>query len=367
MTYLLVIGTRKGLFTAKSEDRRAWEVTGPHRLDAADYASMSAVYAVGVDPRSGRVLAGAESSHFGPSVWYSDDNGASWHEPGTAPIAFPEDTDASFTRVWQFAFGPEPDTVYAGVEPHALFRSTDAGLSFRLVRPLWDHPHRADWFPGAGGGAIHTILPGLLGAGDRAPEAMTVAMSTGGVYQTRDAGATWTPANKGVSAVFLPDEEPEYGQCVHKVAAAPNGVLYLQNHHGVYRSADPAGEGWTSIEEGLPSNFGFAVVTHPSRPETALTFPVISQEVHLPPGDRLGVYRTDDGGDSWRPVTEGLPQEPYFGIVLRDAACTDGADVPGFYFGTRTGDVYAATDDGDRWHQVAAHLPDVLCVRAVEV
>ncbi|WP_435108789.1 WD40/YVTN/BNR-like repeat-containing protein [Nocardiopsis synnemataformans] len=367
MAYLLVIGTRKGLFTARSEDRRAWEVSGPHRLDAADYASMSSVYAVGVNPHSGRVLAGAESSHFGPSVWYSDDGGATWHEPGSAPIAFPEDTDASLVRAWQFAFGDDADTVYAGVEPHALFRSSDGGLRFELVRALWDHPHRADWFPGAGGGAVHTILPGILGAGERVPGALTVAMSTGGVYQTRDDGASWAPANRGISAVFLPDEEPEYGQCVHKVAAGPGGVLYAQNHHGVYRSADPAGKGWTAVETGLPTDFGFAVVAHPHRPETALNFPVVSQEVHLPPDHRLGVYRTDDGGGSWRPFTEGLPRDPYFGIVLRDGACTDGADVPGFYFGTRSGDVYAATDGGDGWHPVVQHLPDVLCVRAAEV
>lgn len=367
MSYLLVIGTRKGLFTARSEDRRGWEVKGPHRLDAADYASMSSVYAVGINPHSGRLLAGAESSHFGPSVWYSDDLGQSWHEPGSAPLAFPEDADASLVRAWQFAFGDDADTVYAGVEPHALFSSDDGGLHFELNRGLWDHPHRANWFPGAGGAAIHTVLPGVLGAGDRSPEAITVAMSTGGVYQTRDAGASWAPANRGISAGFLPEEEPEYGQCVHKVTTAPDGSMYAQNHHGVYRSQDPAGQGWTSVETGLPTNFGFAVVAHPRQPLSALNFPVVSQEVHLPPGDRLSVYRTDDGGERWRPAMRGLPEDPYFGIVLRDGACTDGADVPGFYFGTRSGDVYAATDDGESWHQVAAHLPDVLCVRAAEV
>ncbi len=367
MAYLLVIGTRKGLFTARSEDRRRWEVKGPHRLDTADQADMSAVYAVGINPHGGRILAGTENSHFGPSVRYSDDHGRTWHEPGSAPIAFPPDTGASLIRTWQFAFGDDPHTVYAGVEPHALFRSSDGGTGFTLVRALWDHPHRADWFPGAGGGAIHTILPGVLGAGERVPGAMTVAMSTGGVYQTRDDGASWTATNRGISAVFLPEEEPEYGQCVHKVSAGPDGVLYAQNHHGVYRSEDPAGRGWTAVEEGLPSDFGFAVVAHPHRPGGAFNFPVVSQEVHLPPNDRLEVYRTDDGGNGWRPVTRGLPEDPYFGIVLRDGACTDGADVPGFYFGTRTGDVYATTDDGENWHQVVAHLPDVLCVRAAEV
>ncbi len=366
MTYLLVIGTRKGLFTARGEDRGTWEVRGPHRLDSADYASMSAVYAVGIDPHGGRILAGAESSHFGPSVWYSDDAGDSWHEPESAPLVFPEDTGASLTRVWQFAFGDVPGVVHAGVEPHALFRSADGGQSFELVRALWDHPHRAHWFPGAGGGAVHTILPGVLGGGDRSPEAMTVAMSTGGVYQTRDDGRSWSPANRGISAVFLPEEEPEYGQCVHKVALASDGSMYAQNHHGVYRSGHPAREGWRAVESGLPTDFGFAMVAHPHLPGTALNFPVVSQEVHLPPGHRLGVYRTDDGGGRWVPAGEGLPEDPYFGIVLRDAACTDGADDPGFYFGTRGGDVFAA-DDGGPWRQVAAHLPDVLCVRATEV
>ncbi|MBR8743558.1 sialidase family protein [Nocardiopsis sp. MG754419] len=367
MAYLLVIGTRKGLFTARSEDRRTWEVQGPHRLDEADDAGMSPVYTVGIDPRSRRLLAGTESWHFGPSVWHSDDLGATWVEPAAPPIRFPEDTDASLVRAWQFAFGPEADTVYAGVEPHALFRSVDGGLSFSLVRSLWDHPHRANWFPGAGGAAIHTVLPGTLGSGRRSPEAITVAMSTGGVYQSADHGASWTPTNRGISAGFMPDEEPEYGQCVHKVAAAPDGSFYAQNHHGVYHSTSPDTLGWDRIETGLPTDFGFAMVAHPHRPETALNFPVVSQEVHLPPGHRLSVYRTDDSGATWHAVEDGLPKEPYFGIVLRDGACTDGAAVPGFYFGTRSGDVYAATDDDGRWHQVVAHLPDVLCVRATEV
>ncbi|WP_067974362.1 WD40/YVTN/BNR-like repeat-containing protein [Nocardiopsis trehalosi] len=366
MAYLLVIGTRKGLFTATSDDRRTWEVGPPHRLDPQDFASYGAVYAVGVDPHTRRLLAGAESSHFGPSVFHSDDLGATWNEPEQAPIAFPEDVDSSFTRAWQFAFGPEPGTVYAGVEPTALFRSADGGESFELVRALWDHPHRADWWPGAGGAAIHTVLPGTVRAGHTDPAAMTVAMSTGGVYQTLDGGASWNPANRGISAGFLPDEAPEYGQCVHKVAVAADGRFYAQNHHGVYRSADPA-SGWTSIADGLPTDFGFAMVAHPHRPDTVYSFPVVSQEVHLPPDNRLQVHRTDDAGATWRPDHAGLPDGRYYGIVLRDGACTDGADVPGFYFGTRSGDVYATTDDSGEWTRVAAHLPDVLCVRAVEV
>ncbi|CAM3754845.1 exo-alpha-sialidase [Nocardiopsis rhodophaea] len=366
MTFLLVIGTRKGLFTARSDDRKQWRIDGPHRLDPADYANMMGAYAVGIDPHTRRILVGSESSHFGPSVWFSDDLGATWHEPKEPPIAFPSGSDTSFTRVWQFAFTETPGVVYAGVEPHGLFRSTDGGESYEIVRALWDHPHRTDWWPGAGGAAIHTVLPGRATANGTDPHAMTVGMSTGGVYRTLDDGASWTPVNKGISAGFMPDEYPEYGQCVHKVAVDADGVFFLQNHHGVYRTEDPAA-GWTSIADGLPSDFGFAMVAHPHTPGTVLNFPVISQEVHLPPDYRMRVYRTDDGGGSWRSASGGLPTAPYYGIVLRDAACTDGADIPGFYFGTRSGDVFAATDDSAEWRQVAAHLPDVLCVRAAEV
>ncbi|ASU85853.1 glycosyl hydrolase [Nocardiopsis gilva YIM 90087] len=366
MAYLLVIGTRKGLFTARSDDRKRWEVDGPHRLDPVDFANMMGSYAVGIDPHTRRILVGSESSHFGPSVWFSDDLGATWQEPKEQPIAFPPDTDTSFTRVWQFAFTDKPGVVYAGVEPHGLFRSTDGGESYEIVRALYDHPHRPEWMPGAGGAAIHTILPGRVTANGTDPHAMTVAMSTGGVYRTVDDGASWTPVNKGIRAGFQPDEYPEFNQCVHKVAVASDGVFFLQNHHGVYRTEDPAA-GWTSIADGLPSDFGFAMVAHPHVPGTVLNFPVISQEVHLPADHKLRAFRTDDGGGSWRSVSAGLPTDPYYGIVLRDAACTDGADVPGFYFGTRSGDVFATTDESAEWQQVVGHLPDVLCVRAVEV
>ncbi|GAA1086893.1 WD40/YVTN/BNR-like repeat-containing protein [Nocardiopsis composta] len=366
MAYLLVIGTRKGLFRATSDDRRHWEVSGPLRLDDDGYADMMGIYAVGIDPHTRRVLAGAESPHFGPSVWRSDDLGRTWSEPEEAPIAFPDDVEESLTRAWQFAFTDEPGVVYAGAEPHSLFRSTDGGDRFELVRALWDHPHRKDWFPGAGGGAVHTVIAGRVDASGTDPRAMTVAMSTGGVYQTRDGGASWAPANAGITTTFLPEKTPEYGQCVHKVAVGPDGAFYAQNHHGVFRSADPA-EGWTSIADGLPSDFGFALVAHPGRPGSALNFPVISESCHLPPEHRLRPHRTDDGGRSWHPVDAGLPGEPYYGIVLRDGAATDGAGEPGFYFGTRSGDVYVTVGDSGTWTQVAAHLPDVLCVRAAEV
>jgi hypothetical protein len=366
MTYLMGIGTKKGLFLARSADRQTWTVTGPVRLGEDDSSVQSGIYAIGIDTRrdTPRVLVGADSSHFGPSVWHSDDLGQSWTEPAeAAPIAFPQDTGASFARAWQFSFGPEPEVVYAAGEPHSLFRSDDGGVTFTLNRGLWDHPHRTQWFPGFGGAAIHTVLPH-----PDDPAKVTVAMSTGGVYQTLDGGHSWNPTNRGISADFQPDPYPEFGQCVHKAARAAGDParLYAQNHGGVYRSDDEGGK-WTSIAEGLPCDFGFAMVAHPQRTDTVLNFPVATDGNRFPPKGNIQVQRSDDGGATWRSMSDGLPTEPYYGIVLRDAACTDADTDPGFYFGTRCGDVFALTESRQRWNTVASHLPDVLCVRAARV
>ncbi|HIV56611.1 MAG TPA: glycoside hydrolase [Candidatus Stackebrandtia faecavium] len=365
MTYLMAIGTKKGLFTASSRDRRDWDIQGPVGPDG-DSTGPSGVYAVGIDRRRAtpRILAGGDSAHYGPSVWHSDDLGKSWTEPQEAPIRFGANDGASLERAWQFSFGPGPDTVYAGVEPHALFRSDDGGLTFGLNRALWDHPHRSEWFPGAGGAAIHTVLPH-----PDDPESLLVAMSTGGVYASNNGGRSWVPRNNGIEADFMPDRFPTFGQCVHKVARAGSNRerLYAQNHGGVYRS-DDEGATWVSIADGLPSDFGFAIVAHPSRDDTVFSFPVSSAMERFPTQHRLQVYRSDDAGRSWHAMNDGLSSGPYFGIVLRDAACTDDEDTdPGFYFGTRCGDVYAARDSDGQWHQVVGHLPDVLCVRVARV
>lgn len=361
MTTLLAIGTAKGLFLATSTDGRAsWEISGPH-------FSMTGVYAVAIDKRRAtvRLLVGTTSSHFGPSVATSDDLGATWREPQRAPLAFPADTGASLGRVWQLApaGAAEPDVVYAGTEPSALFRSTDGGVTYELVRPLWDHPHRPHWDAGFGGQAIHTVLPD-----PRDPARILVAMSTGGVYRTDDNGDTWTTGNTGIRAYFLPDEWPEFGQCVHKVTrdAVNPDRLYAQNHHGVYRS-DDAGATWTSIAEGLPSDFGFPMVAHPRRANVIYNFPLTADSERFPVDRRCRVFRSTDAGESWEPLSAGLPTEPYYSVVLRDGMCTDDADPAGVYFGTRAGEVYASRDEGESWQQVAAHLPDVLCVRAAEV
>jgi hypothetical protein len=359
MAVLLAIGTRKGLWLATSDDRVSWAVTGPHH-------PMTDVYAVAIDTRGAtpRLLAGVRSEHFGPSVAVSDDLGATWQEPEHAPLAFPEDTGAALERVWHLAPGPanEPDVVYAGVEPSALFRSTDGGHTYELVRGLWDHPHREHWTPGGGGKAIHTIIPHPTD-----PRRVTVAMSTGGVYRTFDGGESWTPGNTGIKAVHVPDPYPEYGQCVHKIAAHPDVPerFFAQVHHGVYRSEDGAAS-WQSIADGLPSDFGFPMVVHPHRPEVIYNFPLRADAMRFPPEGRCRVYRSEDLGKSWDALGNGLP-DGFWAGVMRDAMCADDADPAGVYFGARTGEVYASADEGESWRQVVGHLPDVLTVRAATV
>jgi hypothetical protein len=358
---LLAIGTRKGLWLAVRTGSPAagtrWEVSGPHH-HATD------VHAVAIDTRRGRprLLAAVTSEHFGPSVVTSDDLGATWHEPGHAPVAFPEDTGAALTRVWQLAPGPagQPDVVYAGTEPSALFRSADGGVTYELVRGLWDHPHREHWTPGGGGMAVHSVIPHPVD-----DKHVTVAMSTGGVYRTGDGGSTWEAVNTGVKAYFLPDPFPEFGQCVHKIAQHPDrpDQLFLQNHHGVYRS-DDLGAHWESIAGGLPSDFGFPILVHPRRPGVVYTFPLTADHTRFPPDGRCRVYRSEDAGATWAAPAAGLPESGFWSAVLRDALCADDADPTGLYFGSRSGEVFASFDDGDSWEPVLRHLPDVLCLRA---
>lgn len=355
---LLAVGTRKGLFLLRRERDGSWSTTGgPHFVDQA-------IYALALDTRAPdpRVLVGGDSAHWGPSVFHSDDLGATWHEPARPAIAFPEDTGQSLERLWQLvpAGADEPDVVYAGTEPAALYRSTDRGESFDLVRALWEHPHRPQWEPGGGGLGLHTIL-----LDPRDAQALTVAISTGGVYRSPDGGESWEASNSGVSAVFLPGPAPEFGQCVHKVArdAVDPDRLYLQNHWGVFRSDDGGGR-WSAIETGLPSTFGFPIAAHPHRADTAYSFPLNADADRVPAERRCRVYRTDDAGSSWSALEAGLPEAPHHGPVLRDALCTDDSDPAGIYFGNRNGELYASADDGESWRQVASHLPDVLCVRA---
>jgi hypothetical protein len=359
MTDLLAIGTRKGLWLARSDDdRRTWTVDGPHLL-------AQEVAAVSVDTRRERprVLAGIQYGHWGPTVMWSDDLGASWQETDHGAIRFPEDAGAALARVWQLRpdTADRPDVVWAGCEPHSLWRSADGGCTFDLVRGLWDHPHRPTWEPGGGGGAVHTVLP------DAASDRVTIAMSTGGVYVSEDRGDSWEPRSRGISAVFMPDPMPEYGQCVHKVAVDAGGPerMYAQNHFGVFRTDDSGGS-WTSIAEGLPVDFGFPIVTSPHAPGTAWVVPLVADMQRVPPDGRLRVHRTRDAGESWSEVGTGLPDKAWT-AVMRDAMCADDRDPTGVYVGTRDGCVYASADEGETFSLVADHLPDVLAVRAVRL
>lgn len=357
---VLLVGTRKGLWVGRSdEDRREWVWSEPEFL-------MQAVYATCIDTRGPQpeLFVSGTSEHWGPGVYRSDDLGRSWRETEGAAVRFSEELGSSVERVWQIQPGPldEPDVLYAGSQPSALFRSEDGGRSFALVRSLWDHPHRPHWGAGYGGQAIHTIVPHPTD-----PQQVTVAMSTGGVYRTFDAGASWAPANVGIKAYFFPDPWPEYGQCVHKVAAHPAAPdrLFAQNHHGVYRS-DDGGAVWVSIAEGLPADFGFPIVVHPHHPETVYVFPLVADGQRIPPAGQARVWRSRDAGDSWTPSGHGLPDH-FYSAVMRDAMTTDRADQAGIYVGARDGSVFASLDDGDSWSQIAAHLPDVLSVRAAVV
>ncbi len=360
---ILLVGTRKGLITARGDGGRgAWTV------EPIQFGNIE-VSAVAVDTRRDppRLFAGVAAGHWGPTLAHSDDLGRTWVEPEAAPVAFPEGTGAALARIWQIQpAGPnQPDVVFAGVEPHALFRSDDAGVSFSLVEGLWDHPHRGSWMPGGGGACLHTVITHPTD-----PNWLLVAMSAAGVYRSADGGASWEPSNRGIQAVFLPEGQrfPEFGQCVHKVAMHPDRPdrLFAQNHFGVYRS-DDAGTTWEPIESGLSSNFGFPIVVHPQDPDTIFGFPLKADAERWPPDGRCLVYRSRDAGATWQPLSGGLPREPYYAAVLRDAMCTDDADPAGIYFGTRLGEVFGSVDDGDSWSTLATHLPDVLSVRAAVV
>jgi photosystem II stability/assembly factor-like uncharacterized protein len=256
----------------------------------------------------------------------------------------------------------EPDALYCGVEPAALFKSTDAGETWALVKGLYDHPHRSQWMPGGGGLCLHTILPDPSNK-----KRMHVAISTGGVYRTDDGGENWQPRNVGVRAQFLPPENryPEWGQCVHKIASHPSNPqrMFLQNHWGLYRSDDGA-DSWTDIAHGVPSDFGFAMEIDPNNASTAFIVPLESDEFRCTPEGKLRVYRTRDAGESWEPLSNGLPQENALETVLRDALSADNLQPTGLYFGTRNGKLFGSQDAGDSWSAILESLPPIVCVKA---
>jgi photosystem II stability/assembly factor-like uncharacterized protein len=358
---IVLVGTSKGAFLLRSnKSRKKWKVDGPHFRGES-------VYAVAFDGRAGRrrVFAATRSFHWGSVIRCSDDFGKTWTAPDRQNVRFPAESGESLVQIWQItpASASEPDVVYCGVEPAALFRSRDGGESWSAVEGLLTHEHRKQWQPGGGGLCLHTIVVDPVN-----PQRMLVAISTGGVYRTEDGGRSWRPRNTGVRAEFLPNKHPEFGQCVHKIVHHPGrpGRLYLQNHWGLYRT-DNWGDSWEDIANGVPSDFGFAMQVHPSDPETVYIVPLESDQFRCVPEQKLRVYRTSDAGKSWKPLAKGLPQKGAFETVLRDAMSADSHDPAGIYFGTRNGKLFGSADAGKSWHEMADGMPSILCVKAAVV
>ena len=355
---LLLVGTTKGAFLFRSDAQRmTWDEAGP-------YFPGRSVYALAHDGRNGgsKLWAAVNSPYWGSFLSSSNDFGKTWSDPESYNIKFPEGSDVSLKQIWQIVNDPhDAHTLYCGVEPAALFKSTDGGETWSLNRGLFDHPHRTQWMPGGGGLCLHTILPDPSNA-----KRMWIAISTGGVYRTDDGGETWEPRNKGICARFMPPDQqyPEWGQCVHKVVTHPSNParMFLQHHWGVYRS-DNAGDSWDDIGKGLPSDFGFAMEIDPHNANTVYIIPIESDEFRCTPEGKLRVYRTKDGGESWDPLTKGLPQEDALETILRDNMDADGNSPTGLYFGTRSGKVFGSSNGGDSWTQIKDGLPPVTCVK----
>ncbi|MDB6068582.1 MAG: glycosyl hydrolase repeat-containing glycosyl hydrolase [Pedosphaera sp.] len=351
-TTLVIIGTKKGVFLFTSTDRQKWQLHGPFQNGRE---INHAIY----DPRSGRIYATANDAWFGCEMVSSPDLGKTWENATLNPV-FPENSGLKLERLWHIEPGPlaEPNVLYAGVAPAALFRSTDFGKTWHELTGLTTHPSRPEWHPGAGGLCLHSIVVDPLN-----PKRLFVGISAVGVFRSEDAGETWKTANRGTRAEFRPDKYPEYGQCVHKLlmADSKSSLLFQQNHCGVYRSAD-AGENWQEITAGLPSDFGFPLAIHPRQPETIYVIPLKGAEFRCPPDNKLRVFRSRDAGKSWNPLTNGLPQIDAFNSIYREGMAVDHGDPAGIYFGTNNGKVFSSHDEGDSWQILADNLPPVFSV-----
>jgi len=352
----LLIGTRKGAFILDGDaERRNWAVRGP-------FCQAWPIHHVVADPATGAIYGGGGNEWFGPAVWKSADLGKSWTH-SSAGLAYAEGAEP-IKAVW--CLQPGHGGLYAGVEPAGLFHSDDAGETWRHVSGLQDHPSRPQWQPGGGGLILHSVV---LHPDDA--RRIWVAISTAGVFHSADGGASWEARNSGTRNDYLPEGEryPEFGQCVHSLAmpAGRPDRLYQQNHCGMYRS-DDGGRNWESIEAGLPSTFGFPAAVHPREPETLYLVPLNGDVLgRFMPDGRAAVWRTRDGGETWRDLRAGLPQESAFLCVLRRALATDPLDPAGVYFGTTSGAVYASADEGESWRCIAQHLPGISSVETLVV
>jgi photosystem II stability/assembly factor-like uncharacterized protein len=360
----VLVGTRKGAFVLTADGKRdRWDVTGPH------FGGWEIYHLKGspVDPN--RLYASQSSGWFGQVIQRSNDGGKTWESAGNK-FAYDEPTGThlwydgtphpwGFARVWHLEPSlSDPDTVYAGVEDAALFRTTDAGQSWQELPGLRNHKSASFWQPGAGGMCLHTIL-----LDPSRPARMFVAISAAGAFRSDDAGTTWRPVNRGLQSEGIPDPTAEVGHCVHRIAmhrSRPD-VLFMQKHWDVMRS-DDAGESWREVSGNLPSDFGFPIDVHAHEPETIYVVPIKSDSEHYPPDGKLRVYRSRTGGNEWEALTKGLPQSHCYVNVLRDAMSVDTLDPCGVYFGTSGGQVYASADAGDSWTPIVRDLPAVVSV-----
>jgi hypothetical protein len=365
---ILAIGTKKGVFVAEGgPGRRRFELRGPTGDGVPVYTTL-------IDTRAApRVYASSCNPFFGMKLLRSNDLGKSFKETKSAP-AFPEQDGRALANIWSLQPGAGKQELWCGVEPASLFHSADGGDSWKLVDGISNHAHARQWQPGNGGLCLHTILRD----GDR----MHLGISTGGHYLSEDGGKRFAASNAGVGAGFAPDPYPEFGQCVHKIAGhedAP-GRLYMQNHGGwaewtgaggprpdigVLRS-DDHGKSWRSIAKGLPSDFGFPIVVHPHDPDTVYVMP-LEPATRTCPGGAPAVWRSENGGDSWRRLARGFPKKESWFTVLRDGLDIDTLSAPALYFGTTTGQLWIGRDGGEQWECLYDSLPPIHCVKVAVV
>ena len=383
----VLVGTRKGAFVLSSDtSRKKWKVDGPH------FAGWEIYHVKGSPADPNRIYVSQTSGWFGQIIQRSDDGGKTWHQPGlkpgeptstpdgmpmgesnrflydVSPTGKPLTTHQwydgtqhpwEFKRVWHLEPSPnDPNTVYAGVEDAAIFRTTDGGVSWHELAGLRGHGSGPMWTPGAGGMGLHTIL-----IDPNNPRRIFVAISAAGAFRSEDGGGSWRPINRGLKSNYIPDPNAEVGHCVHRIAMHPSrpNTLYMQKHWDVMRT-DDAGDSWREVSGNLPTDFGFVIDVHAHEPETIYVVPIKSDSEHFPLDGKLRVYRSRTGGMEWEALTNGLPQSDCYVNVLRDAMCVDTFDPCGVYFGTTGGQVYGSADAGDSWAPIVRDLPAVLSV-----
>jgi photosystem II stability/assembly factor-like uncharacterized protein len=360
----VLVGTRKGAFVLTADGKRdRWDVSGPF------FGGWELYHLKGSSADPNRIYASQSSGWFGQMIQRSTDGGKTWEPvgnkfvydgvPGTHQWYDGTPHPWEFKRVWHLEPSlTDPDTVYAGVEDAALFRTTDGGQTWSEMPGLRGHGSGPNWAPGAGGLCLHTIL---LDPSD--PQRLFIAISAAGAFRSDNGGITWKPINRGLHSQYIPNPTAEVGHCVHRLAMHRSrpSTLFMQKHWDVLRT-DDAGDQWTEVSGNLPTDFGFVIDVHAHEPETIYVVPIKSDSEHYPMDGALRVYRSRSGGNEWEALTKGLPQQNCYVNVLRDAMSIDSLDKCGVYFGTTGGQVYASADGGDSWNAIVQNLPPVVSV-----